>query len=283
LKVWEIGILLDFVFLEFGISSLSGLGFRYSCLGFEIRNTPRIPFYSRNYLNFVCSNEKTPPMHEMILFTGTVLMGFFAIMNPIANTPIFMGITADIPDRKQKNLIAFKSTFFAFIIVAAFTILGQLIFKMFGITLPAFQITGGILLFFIGYDLLQGKSSSFHHPSTQVHEELQKKAADPDSATSIALTPLAIPILAGPGTIATAMNFVGMKTSLGHIEHLAVVIVAFALMCLITFVMFISANRIVDFLGKHIINVISRIMGLLLAVIATQMVISGIKNAIEMY
>lgn len=222
-------------------------------------------------------------MHEMILFTGTVVMGFFAIMNPIANTPIFMGITADIPDRKQKNIIAFKSTFFAFIIVAAFTILGQLIFKMFGITLPAFQITGGILLFFIGYDLLQGKSSSFHHPSAQVREELQEKAADPDSATSIALTPLAIPILAGPGTIATAMNFVGMKTSLGHVEHLAVVIIAFALMCLLTFVMFISANRIVGFLGKHIINVISRIMGLLLAVIATQMVISGIHNAIEMY
>ena len=222
-------------------------------------------------------------MHEMILFTGTVVMGFFAIMNPIANTPIFMGITADISDRKQKNSIAFKSTLFAFIIVAAFTILGQLIFKMFGITLPAFQITGGILLFFIGYDLLQGKSASFHHPVVHDREKLQKKAADPDSATSIALTPLAIPILAGPGTIATAMNFVGMKTSLGHVEHLAVVIVAFALMCLITFVMFISANRIVDFLGKHIINVISRIMGLLLAVIATQMVISGINNAIEMY
>ena len=219
----------------------------------------------------------------MILFTGTVVMGFFAIMNPIANTPIFMGITADISDRKQKNSIAFKSTLFAFIIVAAFTILGQLIFKMFGITLPAFQITGGILLFFIGYDLLQGKSASFHHPVVHDREKLQKKAADPDSATSIALTPLAIPILAGPGTIATAMNFVGMKTSLGHVEHLAVVIVAFALMCLITFVMFISANRIVDFLGKHIINVISRIMGLLLAVIATQMVISGINNAIEMY
>ncbi|NQT77150.1 MAG: NAAT family transporter [Bacteroidetes bacterium] len=222
-------------------------------------------------------------MHEMILFTGTVLMGFFAIMNPIANTPIFMGITADIADRKQKNIIAFKSTLFAFIIVAAFTILGQLIFKMFGITLPAFQITGGILLFFIGYDLLQGKSSSFHHPSDHLREELQEKAADSDTASSIALTPLAIPILAGPGTIATAMNFVGMKTSLGHVEHLAVVIVAFALMCLVTFVMFISANRIVDFLGKHIINVISRIMGLLLAVIATQMVISGIKNAIAMY
>ena len=135
-------------------------------------------------------------MHEMILFTGAVVMGFFAIMNPIANTPIFMGITASIEDRKQKNKIAFMSTLIAFIIVAAFTILGQFIFKMFGITLPAFQITGGILLFVIGYDLLQGKSSSFHHSSSTDHEKLREKAADPDTVNSIALTPLGIPILA---------------------------------------------------------------------------------------
>jgi multiple antibiotic resistance protein len=221
-------------------------------------------------------------MHEMILFLGTVVMGFFAIMNPIANTPIFMGITSGIKDSKQKNKIAFQSTLFAFIIVSVFTVLGQLIFKMFGITLPAFQITGGILLFFIGYDLLKGKNTSVHQPATDQHE-LKKTAANPDSASSIALSPLGIPILAGPGTIATAMNFVGANVQLPHYVHLAVVIAAFAFMCIVTFLMFISANRIVKFLGSHLINVISRIMGLILAVIATQMVISGIKNAIEMY
>ena len=79
------------------------------------------------------------------------------------------------------------------------------------------------------------------------------------------------------------MNFAGMNSGMGHVEQVITIIVSFALMCLVTFLMFISANRIVDFLGKNVINVISRIMGLILALIATQMVILGIKNAIEMY
>jgi len=222
-------------------------------------------------------------MHEITLFLGTVIMGFFAIMNPIANTPIFMGLTSEIEDRKTKNQIALRSVLFAFGMVAAFVILGKLIFTVFGITLPAFQITGGILLFLIGYDMLQGKPSKVHIHSEKAHEEINEIASNPDTALGLALTPLGIPILAGPGTIATAMNFVGMKSGMGHWEQVIAVIVAFALMCLVTFLMFISANRIIEFLGKHVINVISRVMGLILALIATQMVILGIKNAIEMY
>jgi len=210
-------------------------------------------------------------------------MGFFAIMNPVANTPIFMGITSAIDDRKTKNAIALRSVLFAFGMVAVFVILGNLIFRIFGITLPAFQLTGGILLFVIGYDMLQGKTSSIHHHRKKAHKEIMAKGADPDQALSLALTPLGIPILAGPGTIATAMSFAGMKSGMGHVEQVVTIIIAFAFMCLITFFMFISASRIIDFLGKHVINVISRIMGLILALIATQMVILGIKNAIEMY
>ena len=222
-------------------------------------------------------------MHEISLFLGTVIMGFFAIMNPIANTPIFMGLTSAIDDRKVKNKIALRSVLFAFGMVAAFVILGKLIFTVFGITLPAFQITGGILLFLIGYDMLQGKQSNVHIHSEKSHEEIKEIGSNPDTALSLALTPLGIPILAGPGTIATAMNFVGMKAGMGHTEQVIAVIAAFAVMCLVTFLMFISASRIIDFLGKHVINVVSRIMGLILSLIATQMVILGIKNAIEMY
>lgn len=223
-------------------------------------------------------------MHDMILFMGTVFMGFFAIMNPIANTPIFLGLTSDIESTKLKNAIALKSVVFAFIIISVFVILGQLIFKAFGITLPAFQITGGILLFVIGYDMLKGKSSNVHHTDDpKLKKEIATKAANPDKAMDLALTPLAIPILAGPGTIATAMNFTGMKSGLTHIEKPIIIIAGFALISLITFLMFISAGRIVGFLGKHTITVISRIMGLILAVIATQMVVMGIKNAIQMY
>ncbi len=222
-------------------------------------------------------------MHDIMLFMGTVIMGFFAIMNPVANTPIFMGLTSTIDDRKTKNAIAFRSVLFAFGMVSVFVILGNIIFRVFGITLPAFQITGGILLFVIGYDMLQGQVSKLHHHSKEAHEEIKAKASNPDTALSLALTPLGIPILAGPGTIATAMNFAGMNSGMGHVGQVIAIIISFAVMCIITFLMFISANRIIGFLGKHVINVISRVMGLILALIATQMVILGIKNAIEMY
>ncbi|RLD80594.1 MAG: MarC family protein, partial [Bacteroidetes bacterium] len=180
-------------------------------------------------------------MHDIMLFMGTVIMGFFAIMNPIANTPIFMGLTSSIDEVRTKNIIAFRSVLFAFVMVSVFVILGNFIFQVFGITLPAFQLTGGILLFLIGYDMLQGQTSKIRQHSKEDHEEIKAKAADSDTVLSLALTPLGIPILAGPGTIATAMNVAGMSSGMGHVEHAAAIIIAFALMCLVTFLMFISA------------------------------------------
>ena len=89
-------------------------------------------------------------MKELIIHTITVFMGFFAIMNPIANTPIFLGLTGD-NDRETVKSIAFRSVFIAFIIVSTFAISGKLIFDLFGITLYALRITGGILVFLIGF------------------------------------------------------------------------------------------------------------------------------------
>jgi multiple antibiotic resistance protein len=216
-------------------------------------------------------------MHDFILFSGTVFMGFFAIMNPIANTPIFLGLTQEMP-KKERNITAFKSVFFAFLIVAIFCVSGHLIFKLFGITLPAFQIGGGILLFFVGYELLHGRPSHIQYPKTEKHEKITDKYNG--SSLDIAVSPLAIPILAGPGTISTAVNFVGSNTT---ILNTITVIVLFAIMCLITYVFFIAGDKLVSFLGKGGIRVIARLMGLILTIIAVQMVIIGIDGVINMY
>ena len=146
-------------------------------------------------------------MKELIIHTITVFMGFFAIMNPIANTPIFLGLTGD-NDRETVKSIAFRSVFIAFIIVSTFAISGKLIFDLFGITLYALRITGGILVFLIGFHMLQGEST---------HSKAKEKVnsdAQQDAALSIAVSPLAMPILAGPGTIATAMNFAAPRASM---------------------------------------------------------------------
>lgn len=216
-------------------------------------------------------------MHEIILFSGTVFMGFFAIMNPIANTPIFLGLTQEM-DKKGKKGVAFKSVFYAFIIVSIFAVSGQVVFKLFGITLPAFQIGGGILLFFVGYELLHGRQSHIHHPTPQEKEKIKEEINE--SSVNVAISPLAIPILAGPGTISTAINFVGAETT---IFHTLIVIFLFAMMCLITYFLFVSGGKLISYLGRGGVTVITRIMGLILTIIATQMVIVGISGAIEMY
>lgn len=210
-------------------------------------------------------------MHELIGHALSVFMGFFAIMNPIANTPIFVGLTAeDTPDIRKR--VAKKALITAFGLILLFSLLGKLIFTLFGITLPAFRITGGVLVALIGYNMLHGDQSKVHQPGSEDHD------VSMEGEVSVAFTPLAIPILAGPGTIATAMNF----ASAGGVGEMVITIVAFAALCLITYGFFISGQRLVAFLGDDGLGVITRIMGLILAVIGVQMLIDGIAGAIEL-
>lgn len=212
-------------------------------------------------------------MKEVIGHALSVFMGFFAIMNPIANTPIFLGLTADAsPDTRRR--VAVKALVTTFLLILVFCLLGKLIFHLFGITLPAFRITGGVLVALIGYQMLHGDQSKVHSPSPG---EAGDQHASRDVALSIAVTPLAIPILGGPGTIATAMNF----ASTGGIREMLVTIVAFAALCLITYGFFMSGQRLVTVLGQGGLSVITRIMGLILAVIGVQMIIDGVAGAIK--
>jgi len=209
-------------------------------------------------------------MHETTGHILTVFMGFFAIMNPIANTPVFLGLTADDSTAVRRR-IAFKALLTTFVLIVAFILLGKLIFSLFGITLPAFQITGGILVFMIGLQMLHGKQSQVHSPVATVKDDSMQ------SALNVAITPLAMPILGGPGTIAAAMNF----SSGGGMTGMLITIVAFALLCLLTYVFFISGERLVKVLGDEGLVMITRLMGLILAVIGTQMFITGVAGAIK--
>lgn len=193
-------------------------------------------------------------------------------MNPIANTPIFIGLTAD-DDPKTKKKIAFKSLLIAFSIVLVCCIAGKIIFEIFGLTLQALRIAGGILVFFIGFNMLHGEQSAIHSPS---EEDKQKSL---EAKLGVAVSPLAIPILAGPGTIATAMNF----SAQGGFLYIAITIGAFAVLCLVTYIFFVSGEKLIEFIGESAIKVINRIMGLILAVIGTQMLIQGIYGAIKAF
>lgn len=199
-------------------------------------------------------------MENYLTYAVTVFVGFFAIMNPIANTPVFLGLVEG-KNQVAKRKIAKTSTITAFIIVAVFTFLGKYIFELFGITIPAFKITGGILIFYVGFEMLMSKKSKIHNTN------------EDEDGSDIAISPLAIPILAGPGTIVTAMNFVPNATY----THIGIVLLVFAVMILLTYLAFILSDTIVKIIGSNIISVIGKLMGLILAIIGTGMVIDGIK------
>ncbi len=206
-------------------------------------------------------------MNELITNSVTVLFGFLAIMNPIANTPIFISLTAD-DDNSVKKKVAFRALFLAFVIIVAFILLGNIIFELFGITIGAFKITGGILIFGVGINMMHGNSSKVQHPGNE--DQAEKK----ESQLSVAVSPLALPILAGPGTIATAMNYSSSREPVDII----ITICAFIVTCLISYVFFISGNKIIKYIGDNGIKVVTRLMGMILAVIGTQMVIEGIVS-----
>ncbi len=204
---------------------------------------------------------------DLLSFSTGVFMAFFAVMNPIANTPLFLALTPHSNTISRKR-IARNSVLVAFCITTLFCLLGNKIFLIFGITLPAFKITGGLLITMIGFEALQGKHSSVHNPSMTA----QKQSVESD--LNVAVSPLGIPLLAGPGTITTAVNFV----SDGQSIKMVITVVSFALLCFITYICFLFSRQIKKFLGQIGINVVTRLMGLILAVVGIEMLVTGIKT-----
>lgn len=191
-------------------------------------------------------------------------MAFFAILNPLGNMPVFISLTT-ADDPKVSRSIAKEALFISTIIVVLFALVGKYIFYFFGIDLSALRIIGGIVIAIIGYDMLKGKSSSLQH-------NVDPKNPQIDEQMSVAITPLAMPVLAGPGTIATAMNFADKHNPI-------IVIIAFAILAFLTYFLFVYGELIIKKLGQNLLTVITRLMGLILAVIGTDMVIAGLKAA----
>ena len=194
-------------------------------------------------------------------------MAFFAIMNPISNLPAYMAVVAD-ESQKISRKIAFKSLLIAFIIVTVFVFSGDLIFKVFGITIDSFRVAGGILVAVIGYHMINGN----HSPSYKGMEQQASNSAP----MSVAISPLAMPLFAGPGTITTALNLAN-----GGIKNQLITVVAFALLCAITYLLLRSAKQIAGFLGENLMKIITKMMGLLLFSIGVQMIIISVQSLIK--
>jgi multiple antibiotic resistance protein len=202
----------------------------------------------------------------------TSIATFFAMCNPFANTPIFMSMTAG-DDAATKKAVARRATIFAFAIAVIMSAGGKLIGELFGITLPAFKIGAGILVFVIGYHMVMGKESGANSASK---EEVQKSR---DAELEKAISPLGTPILAGGGTIATAISF----SATDGFEGLVATVIGFGLIMIMTYFFFLSGDAIEKKIGAAGLVALTKIMGLILLAIGVQIFLGGLDGVLNAY
>ena len=204
----------------------------------------------------------------LVRFSVLALSSIFFLVDPLAAIPSFLAITEGADPARRKRM-ARKGALTCFIVLTTFAIAGQLIFRLFGITLPAFEIAGGVILLLIGLDMLQARRSATQEASGDTEEGAAKEDA--------VIVPLGIPMLAGPGSISTVMVLVGQAPSLWHWE-MGAILGAIALTSLASYWVLAAASRVRQALGETGIRVLVRVMGLLLVALAMQYFVNGMMD-----
>lgn len=202
-------------------------------------------------------------MEDLLPFALLCFTSFFTLTNPLGTMPVFLTMTNGMNDQERKAIVR-RATIVSFITLMVFTFSGQFLFKFFGISSNGFRIAGGFIIFKIGFDMLQARYSN-----AKLKEEEVKTYAD-----DISITPLAIPMLCGPGAIANAIMLMDDASTLTLKGTLIGII---ALVYFITFLILQASTRLVRILGETGNNVMMRLMGLILMVIAVECFVSGLK------
>jgi multiple antibiotic resistance protein len=198
---------------------------------------------------------------SLIAFTS-----IFFLVDPFAVIPAFLTMTAD-EDHLSRRHAARRAAFTCFVVLTVFALTGSLVFKVFGITLPAFKIAGGIILLLIGIDMLQARRS----PTNEVAGEPQEAAEKED----VSVIPLGIPMLAGPGSISTVIVLMGEA---GHWWQVIPVFAAIAVTSMASYAVLAAADRVRKYLGQTGIRIMMRFMGLLLMGVAIQFILNGFTD-----
>ena len=208
-------------------------------------------------------------MHELASFAAVAFSAIFFVVDPMAIIPVFLAMTVgDTPEKKRH--MAFKAAIATVVTLLVFAIAGNVVFSMFGITLGAFKIAGGALLFLLSLDMMKASPSK-----VRMRPEEKREGAERDD---VAIVPLTIPMLAGPGAIATTM--VVTSNAKGRPLYLAVVVAVIVVTGLATWLVLRSALLIEQRLGNTGLNVMTRVMGLLLAAVAVQFVVDGAREVL---
>jgi multiple antibiotic resistance protein len=203
----------------------------------------------------------------LVQFALVAFTSIFVLVDPIAAVPAFLAMTGG-SNRAQRRHMAVRAAWTCFTVLLTFSMAGTFIFQLFGITLAAFRIAGGLILGLIGFDMVRAKRS----PTKETPDETVEGAEKDD----VGIIPLGIPMLAGPGSISSVMVLMGQRADW---PHAIVIICAIAAAAALSFLVLAAADRVSSYLHETGIRILTRMMGLLLTAIAVQFVLNGLKDA----
>jgi multiple antibiotic resistance protein len=205
-------------------------------------------------------------MLEQVLYSFVTL---FVIIDPIGCAAIFAALMRGTPEDLRRR-IAWRGTVIAGILILVFALVGERLLRALSITLPAFRIAGGVLLFLLATDMVFARPSGIRSPTVPEQEEAEHR-------TDISVFPLAFPLLAGPGALTSIVLLMGRATSL---LAAAGVIAALVAVMASTLLLLLAAPQVVRLLGVTGTNVVSRVLGIVLAALAAQLVLDGISEGV---
>ncbi len=202
-------------------------------------------------------------------YTSAILIftSFFTLINPLGTMPIFMSMTSTLNDQRRKQT-AKKASIVAFFTIIAFAFSGQVLFKFFGISVNSFRVVGGVIFFAMGWDMLQARLGKIKFDS---EEKIDAYVED------ISITPLAIPMISGPGAIT---NSIILMEAADTVVKKIILVAVIAFVLLLTYLILMGSSKITEKLGETGNKVMMRLMGLIVMVIAVEFFFSGLKPII---
>jgi multiple antibiotic resistance protein len=208
-------------------------------------------------------------LREVLTQSLVALSAIFVVVDPLAAIPFFLAMTSD-QSPEQRRETARRAAIGAWLILTAFGLLGALLFRLLGISIPAFKLAGGVLLLLIAIDMIRTTPSAARITPPEVEAGSAKE--------DVAIVPLAMPLLAGPGSIATVIVLMGRVQPRQWWNGIPV-LAAIALVAVATYLTLSAANRVERVLSRTGMNILERVAGMLLAAIALQFMIDGAGEA----
>ena len=209
-------------------------------------------------------------MHNINLeFFILCFSSLFALINPIGIVPIFISITENYTQH-DRNKIALKAVCFSFILLIIFSLIGDLIFSFYGITIHAFRIAGGIILFKISLDMVESKRSRTRTTPSELEEAEEKE--------DVAYNPLGVPLIAGPGSIASIMI---LSSEANNLIDKITLFISLVIVLIITLIIFRLSKILTKNFKKSGLRIMQRIMGLILMVISIEFIFKGLEEIIK--